>query len=107
AEEYGQKSAWFYNNLAWLLSTAADGKVRNGPRADEAMKEALELMPNEPSLLDTEAAVCAELGRYEEAVQWETRFLASKSLTSEQRKRGEQRLRLYHGGQPYRQLPGE
>ena len=46
AQEHGQKSAWFYNNLAWLLATANDDKVRDGHRAEEAMKEALEMMPN-------------------------------------------------------------
>lgn len=107
AEEHGQKSAWFYNNLAWLLATAAEDKVRDGARAEEAMKKALEMMPNEPALLDTEAAVCAELGRYEEAVKWQTRFLASKTLTAEQRQRGEQRRSLYQSGLPFRQQPGE
>jgi hypothetical protein len=71
------------------------------------MKEALEMAPNEPALLDTEAAVCAELGRYDEAVKWETRYLTSKIPTAEQRKRGETRLKLYKSGQPFRQFVGE
>jgi hypothetical protein len=70
------------------------------------MKEALKLLPNDPRLLDTQAAVCAELGRFEDAVKWEKRCLAAKGLTAEQRKNGEARLNLYQKRQPYRQAPG-
>jgi hypothetical protein len=70
------------------------------------MNEALRLMPNNPSLWDTQAAVCAELGHFEEAVKWEKRYLAAKKLTAEQRKNGLERLNLYEKRQPYRQPPG-
>jgi tetratricopeptide (TPR) repeat protein len=106
AEKLGQKSAWFYNNLAWLLSTADDDKVRDGTKAEEAIKEALELLPNDPAILDTRAAVCAELGQFEEAVKWEKKYLGTKSLTAEQRKNGEARLNRYQQRQPYREAPG-
>ena len=105
-EETADKSAWYYNNLAWLLATADDDKIRNGPEAEEAMKEALRLWPNEPRLWDTQAAVCAELSRFEEAIKWEKRYLAAKKLTAEQRKNGLERLNLYQKRQPYRQPPG-
>lgn len=70
------------------------------------MKEALRLLPNEPRLWDTQAAVYAELGRFEKAVEWEQRYLAAKKLTAEQRKNGLERLSLYMKRQAYRQPPG-
>jgi Flp pilus assembly protein TadD len=57
AEQTGHRSAWFYNNLAWLLATADDEHVRNGARAQQAIERAVELMPNEPGIWDTQAAV--------------------------------------------------
>ncbi len=106
AERMGAKSAWFYNNLAWLLSTADDDTVRNGGKAEKAIKAAIELMPNEPSLWDTQAAVCAELGLFEEAIKWQKRYLRSKVLTPEQQKNGQQRLELYEKRESYRQPVG-
>ena len=106
AERLGNRSAWFYNNLAWLLSTADDEKIRNGIKAEEAIQEARELMPNEPTIWDTQAAVCAELGRFEEAVKWQKQYLAQKNLTAERRKNGEDRLSLYQQRKAYRQRPG-
>jgi Flp pilus assembly protein TadD len=105
-EQTADKSAWYYNNLAWLLATADDDKMRNASQAEEAINEALRLMPDTPSLWDTQAAVCAELGHFEEAVKWEKRYLGTKKLTAEQRKKGQERLNLYQKGQPYRQAPG-
>jgi tetratricopeptide (TPR) repeat protein len=106
AERLGQRSAWFYNNLAWLLSTADDEHVRDGTKAEEAVNEALELLPNESSIWDTRAAVSAELGRFDEAMKWEQRYLATKKLTPEQRKNAQTRLELYQKHQPYRESPG-
>ena len=105
-EQTADKSAWYYNNLAWLLATADDDKIRNGSQADEAVKEALRLLPDEPRLWDTQAAVCAELGHFEKAVEWEQRYLATKKLTAEQRKNGVERLNLYMKQKAYRQPPG-
>jgi Flp pilus assembly protein TadD len=105
AERIGNRSAWFYNNLAWLLSTADDDMIRDGAKAEEAIREARELLPNEPSIWDTQAAVCAELGRFDEAVKWQKQYLSQKTLTAERRKDGEERLKLYRQHQPYRQKP--
>jgi Flp pilus assembly protein TadD len=107
AELRGSRSAGFYNNLAWLLSTADDDMIRNGAKAAEAIKEAIELKPNDEHIWDTQAAVCAEQGQFEQAVKWEKRYLGLKLLTSEQRKDAQHRLDLYQKRQPYRQRPGE
>jgi hypothetical protein len=48
----------------------------------------------------------AELGRFEEAVKWQKRYLGLKSLTTAQRKNGQDRLSLYQQRQAYRQKPG-
>lgn len=106
AARLGSRSAAFYNNLAWILATADDDKIRDGVKAEEAINEAMELLPNQGNILDTKAAVCAELGRFEEAVKWQKRYLSLKTLTSEQRKNGQHRLELYQKHQPFRQTPG-
>ena len=84
-----------------------DDKIRDGAKAAEAIKEAIELMPNEGRIWDTQAAVCAEQGQFDEAVKWEKRYLGLKLLTSEQRKDAQRRLEFYQKRQPYRQGPGE
>jgi hypothetical protein len=54
---------------------------------------------------DTQAAVSAELGHFEEAVKWQQRYLAAKKLTAEQRKKGRERLDFYQKRKAYRQQP--
>ena len=84
---------------------ADEDEIRDGKRAEEVIEQATELMPNQPALWDTRAAVCAELGRFDEAVKWQRRYLTSKELTEEQRKNGQHRLELYQQAKPYRQAP--
>jgi tetratricopeptide (TPR) repeat protein len=56
------------NDLAWMLATAADDRLRDGPRAVALAERALQLAGRQPIGLQTLAAAYAESGRFEEAV---------------------------------------
>jgi tetratricopeptide (TPR) repeat protein len=57
------------NNLAWILATAADSRLRNGSKAVElAEKAVLATGGNDPIFLHTLAAAYAENGEFEKAV---------------------------------------
>ena len=95
------KDAAAGNGLAWLLATAPDAQVRDGRRAVEAAKRALDLAPKNAGLMDTLAAAHAEAGNFEEAVRWQERALESPALREDAEAR--RRLELYRKGQPFRQ----
>jgi tetratricopeptide (TPR) repeat protein len=64
------------NNLAWILSASPDGKIRNGNRAVELAKKAVELSGgNNLLFLRTLAAAYAEAGRFPEALSTAQRAL--------------------------------
>jgi len=56
-----------YNQLAWLLATAPDEKLRNAERALEMAQKAVDLDPN-IHYQDTLAAALAAAGKYTQAV---------------------------------------
>ncbi len=93
------------NNLAWLLATCPGSGSRNGPRAVQLALEICRATgDNDPSTLDTLAAAYAEAGQFELAVATATKALAG--ATEPVLKRQIQaRLRLYRGGQPFREAP--
>ncbi len=93
------------NSLAWLRATARDEKVRDGVKAVELATKACKLSEwKEPSYVDTLAAAYAECGNFDEAVKWETAYLAGK-LDKEHAAQGHERLKLYQQKLPYREGP--
>jgi len=57
------------NNLAWLLATCSDRSLRDGPRALALARQASEHSHRQnPLILGTLAAACAETGQLSEAV---------------------------------------
>ena len=55
--------------IAWLLATSPDPSVRNGTKARELALQANQLSGNQdPMILRTLAAACAEMGRFSEAI---------------------------------------
>ncbi len=57
------------NNLAWILATAADATLRNGPEAVELASEVVRVDGgDDPLSLDTLAAALARAGRWDEAI---------------------------------------
>jgi tetratricopeptide (TPR) repeat protein len=94
-----------YNNLAWILATAQDARLRDGERAVELAQEAVKLLPSEPTHHDTLAAAYAEAGRYPEAV--ETQQQAIAALPAHRRAKHlanmQAHLAAYMAGQPWRE----
>jgi tetratricopeptide (TPR) repeat protein len=68
AARISQRDPMARNNLAWLLATSSDASIRDGPKAMELAKQAVQLSGGkDPNYLRTFAAACAETGRFAEA----------------------------------------
>src|SRR5262245_14269007 len=94
--ELNPESAGGHNNLAWLLSTAPDDKVRDGKRALESAKKACELTDHKNGgYLDTLAAAHAEVGQFEEAVEWQKKALTAGDMPVRETDAARKRLELY------------
>jgi tetratricopeptide (TPR) repeat protein len=64
------------NNLAWVLATSPDDKLRDGKRAIELATKGCEATDYKaPHILSTLAAAFAETGKWEEAVKWSKKAL--------------------------------
>ena len=96
------KEAYSYNGRAWLWATCPNEKFRDGKKAVESATRACELGDwKNAGILDTLAAAYAESGEFEKAVEWQEK--ANKLYTdAEDRKKGEERLKLYQDKKPYR-----
>ena len=96
------KHADAYNSLAWLWATCPNEKFRDGKRAVEVGIHACELSEwKEAYNLGTLAAAYAEVGDFAKAVEWQEK--ANKLYTdADDRKKGEERLRLFKEKKPYR-----
>ncbi len=93
------------NCLAWLLATCPDASIRNGSKAVELARQAVELTGDkDPATLDTLAAAYAETGRFAEAVKTAQQAL---ELAVAQNKpawtgRIKAHIRLFKAGTPLR-----
>jgi tetratricopeptide (TPR) repeat protein len=94
------------NNLAWILATARDAKLRNGAEAvrlAESVRAQLKTDP--PEILDTLAAAYAEAGDFDRAVT--TAQLAANNASQAGQTKVEEgirsRLSLYATRQAYRE----
>jgi tetratricopeptide (TPR) repeat protein len=101
------KDTGMLNNLAWLLATSPDEKLRNGKRSIELAKEACELTEYKAAhILSTLAASYAETGDFDTAIDWSQKAVA---LGDEKTKVNlEQELKSYRDKKPWREaLPPE
>ena len=89
------------NNLAWLLATAPDSAVRDGPRALALAEQLAAWKPDDAAYLDTFAAAYAEVGRFEDAVRTEREAVAR--IGGAPRDEFRKHLRSYEGGKPWRE----
>lgn len=65
------------NSLAWLLATSPDDDLRDGPRALNLARQAVELTQSmDPNLLDTLAAALAETEQFDEAAETQRQAIA-------------------------------
>jgi tetratricopeptide (TPR) repeat protein len=89
------------NNVAWVLCTAPDDKLRDGQRAVKAAMRAVELDGGEDWItLDTMAAACAEIGKFEAALRCQAD--AIRHAPPEEQEDLKARLELYRAKKPYR-----
>ncbi len=92
-------------NLAWLLATTGDDRVRNPSEAIMlAERASSQTEHGHPNVLDTLAAAYAAAGRYQEAAEAARRAVRVASGRGQNglaRDIGA-RVRLYEAGQPYR-----
>lgn len=90
------------NNLAWVLATSPEEKVRNGKRAVTLATKACELTDyDKPHILSTLAAAFAESGDFQTAIEW-----SQKAVDLKDPEQGEQlakELDSYRDGQPWRE----
>ena len=96
------------NNLAWILATHKDSKLRNPDEATRLAQRACELTSYEnPGLLDTLAAAYAAEGRFSEAVTTAEKALelAKSSGENQMAEEIQNHLQLYKAGQPYFEKP--
>jgi hypothetical protein len=94
------------NNLAWILATVADEKLRNGTEAVELAVRASSGSQEAPTMfIGTLAAAYAEAGQFEKAVETAQKAcdLASARGEPELLKRNQELLELFRKRQPYRE----
>jgi protein O-mannosyl-transferase len=108
ALELEPKSALVKSNLAWMLATAPETSLRNGPKAVELAEQAVQLSRGrEPLFLRALAAAYAETGQFSKAVQTGQNALelaaarSTDGLANALRKE----LELYELALPYRETP--
>jgi tetratricopeptide (TPR) repeat protein len=92
--------SYAHNARAWIWATCPDARFRNGKRAVESAKKAMQLYPHGGNK-DTLAAAYAELGNFEEAVRWQEAALADADFRNNEDFR--RRLELYRNKKPYRE----
>jgi tetratricopeptide (TPR) repeat protein len=91
-------------SLAWLRATCRDAKVRNGKKALKWAQQACELSAwQDPRYLECLAAAYAEVGNFDEAIQWQNRALETYDVPETDLEPARARLRLYEQQKPYRQ----
>ncbi len=95
------------NNLAWILATNPDDRVRNGPEALRWAQAAVAVArETDAHVFGTLAAALAENGRFEEAVSIMEDILKRGVDQPKLAKDLQQRLALYRESKPYRDQPG-
>ena len=92
------------NNLAWILATDPDEKIRNGARSVELAERACEITDwKQPFLMGTLAAGYAEAGRFTNAVAIAERAcaVARSNKLEDVARRNEELIEMYRAGKPY------
>jgi len=89
------------NNLAWLVATAPDAKLRDGEKTVQYANRACELSGwKNAYCLGTLAAAYAEVGNFDEAVKWEKKCILS-GLPEKEMEQAHKELNLFEQKKPY------
>jgi beta-lactamase regulating signal transducer with metallopeptidase domain/tetratricopeptide (TPR) repeat protein/protocatechuate 3,4-dioxygenase beta subunit len=88
-----------HNNLAYILCTAPDDKLRDGKRALQLAKKAVDLNPTIADVHDTLAAAYAELGDFDKAIESQKKAIELRPEGKSVR----EHLKLYEQRKPLRE----
>jgi tetratricopeptide (TPR) repeat protein/cell division septation protein DedD len=93
-----------FNNMAWIMATSPDERLRDGRRAVAYAERAVGETPD-INFLDTLAAAYAEDGRFDEAVAIENRIISLLAAARQTDVMGlhVQRMSTYEEKRPYRE----
>ena len=92
------------NDLAWLLATSRDGRIRDGRRAVTLSRRACELGQWKNAFsIDTLAAACASAGDFSDAVKFQELAISKLEPADRKAQAGgmQRRLHQYSSGQAY------
>jgi tetratricopeptide (TPR) repeat protein len=90
-------------NLARVLATAPDAKLRDGKRALEEAKKAVEMIKyRDGRFLDTLAAAYAEAGDFDKAVETQQKAIDDPEFMKDEGDDARKRLKLYREKKPFR-----
>jgi tetratricopeptide (TPR) repeat protein len=90
------------NNLAWVLATSPEAKLRDGKKAVEYATKACELTEYKlPHILSTLAAAFAESGNFDNAIEWSEKAVAMDDPENDEQL--EKELASYQKKQPWRE----
>jgi eukaryotic-like serine/threonine-protein kinase len=91
------------NELAWILATCPEDKIRDGKRAIEYATRACELTHwKVGDYVDTLAAAYAEAGQFNEAIRYQKKALADPAYEARLTPEVKRRLELYEHRKPSR-----
>ena len=101
------KNSHVLNNLAWLLATSPDDKLRDGKRAIELATEGCKVTDyKQAHLLSTLAAGYAETGDFKTAIEWSQKAVAA-APDEEMKANLVKELESYQAGKPWREAQNE
>jgi tetratricopeptide (TPR) repeat protein len=107
ALELQPSNALIQNNLAWMLATAPQASVRNGPRAVQLAAQASQSSGgNNPMILRTLAVAYAGAGEFPNAIQAAQKALQLAEAQSNTKLANAllREIKLYQAGRPYEEV---
>jgi tetratricopeptide (TPR) repeat protein len=97
------EDSYAYDRFAWLRATCPKADLRDGKQALEYAEKACELTGwKDASHFKPLAAAYAELGRFDEAVKWQKKFLESGGCSTDETDEMRSRLKQFEAGKPFR-----
>ncbi len=94
------------DDLAWLLSTCPDARLRDGKKAVTLAKKACELTDyRDMVIVETLAVAFAETGDFEKAIEYQKKVTANAAYMKKYGPEVRARLKLFESGKPVRLTP--